>query len=93
MWWWTSLAAASAIVVALGLVTTQWRSPKERFALEDVNHDGKIDILDAFALARQVKQGSFSDKKLDLNGDRVIDEKDAATIAAHVVKLDRGGKS
>ena len=93
VWWWTTLTTASAVVVAFALVTTQWHSPKERFAREDVNHDGQLDILDAFALARQVKQGSFSDKKLDLNGDGVIDEKDAATIAAHVVKLDRGGKS
>jgi len=91
--WWPRLAAVSAVVV-FALVTSQWqRVARGRFALEDVNHDGQIDILDAFALARQVKQGSAHDKRLDLNGDGIIDERDVATIAAHAVKLERGGRS
>ena len=94
VWWWPRLTAVSAVVVAFALVTSQWqRVAKGRFALEDVNHDGQIDILDAFALARQVKQGKPADKRLDLNGDGVIDERDVATIAAHAVKLERGGRS
>src|SRR6266576_4776 len=93
-WWGTGLATASAVVVAFALVTSQWqRVAKGRFALEDVNHDGKIDILDAFALARQVKQGGASDKILDFNGDGVVDEKDVATIAAQAVKLEPRGRS
>jgi len=94
IWWWTALATASAVVVALALVTVPWqRSPDGGFAVEDVNRDGQIDILDAFALARKVKQGISSDKNLDLNGDGVIDEKDVATISAHAVKIERGGRS
>ena len=94
IWWWTALATASAVVVALSLVTIQWqRSPNGWFAVEDINRDGQIDILDAFALARNVKQGISSDKNLDLNGDGVIDEKDVATISAHAVKMERGGRS
>jgi len=94
VWWWTGLATASAVVVAFALVTAQWhRSASGRFALEDVNRDGQIDILDAFALARQVKQGNSLDKRLDLNGDGVIDEKDVATIAGHAVKLEPRGRS
>ena len=94
VWWWTRLATAFAVVVAFALVTAQLhRSANGRFALEDVNRDGQIDILDAFALARQVKQGSASDKRLDVNGDGVVDERDVATIAAHAVKLERGGRS
>jgi hypothetical protein len=80
--------------VAFALVTAQLhRSGNGRFALEDLNRDGQIDILDAFVLARQVKQGDSPDKRLDLNGDGVIDEKDVATIAAHAVKLETGGRS
>ena len=94
VWWWTGLATASAVVVAFALVASQWqRVAKGRFAVEDVNHDGQIDILDAFALARQVKQGSASDKRLDFNGDGVVDEKDVAAIAAHAVKLEPRGRS
>src|SRR5438132_13331118 len=62
--WWMRLATALALVVTLALVTIQWqRSANLQFAREDVNRDGQIDILDAFALARQVKQGSLRDKK------------------------------
>ena len=94
VWWWTGLATASAVVVAFALVTAHWqRSANGRFALEDVNRDGQIDILDAFALARQVKKGNSPDQRLDLNGDGVIDEKDVATIAAHAVKLEPRGRS
>ena len=94
VWWWTRLATASAVVVAFALVTAQWhRSANGRFGLEDLNRDGQIDILDAFALARQVKQGNSPDKRLDLNGDGVIDEKDVATIAGHAVKLKPRGRS
>ena len=94
VWWWKSLATALALLAALVLVTDQWRrSASSQFSREDINHDGKIDILDAFELARQVRQGSSADKRLDLNGDGVVDEKDVATIAAHAVKLERGGRS
>jgi hypothetical protein len=93
-WWWTGLATASVVLLAFALVTVQWqRSSHARFLLEDINRDGQIDILDAFALARQVRQGNAPDKRLDLNGDGVIDDKDAAVIATHAVKLERGGRS
>ena len=78
--------------MAVALVTVQ-RSPNGGFAVEDVNRDGQVDILDAFALARKVQQGISADKKLDLNGDGVIDDKDVATIAGHAVKLEHGGRS
>jgi len=94
VWRWAAgLATASAMVVAIGLVTTQSRHSAPAFAVEDVNQDGQIDILDAFALARQVKHGGSAEKKLDLNGDGIVDDKDIATIAAHAVKLERGGRS
>ena len=94
VWWWTALATASAVLVAFGLVIVQRQhSPNAGFAIEDVNRDRQVDILDAFALARKIKQGSSSDKKFDLNGDGVIDEKDVATIAGHAVSLERGGRS
>jgi len=58
------LAAASAVVVAFALVASQWqRVAKGRFAVEDVNHDGQIDILDAFASQRS-KLRSTSPRKM-----------------------------
>ena len=53
----------------------------------------QVDILDAFALARQLKLGGTRNPQLDLNGDGVVDERDVASIAARAVKLEQGGRS
>jgi len=91
------LAAAAAMIVAGFLFFFAGRSSNPRnpatFAREDVNHDGRVDILDAFALARQLKQAKVSDLHLDLNGDGVVDERDMEIIASEAVKLDKGGRS
>jgi hypothetical protein len=93
-WWWKALATASAIMVAFALIMTQWQhSNKGPFAAEDLNQDGNLDILDAFTLARQLKQGISPNENLDLNSDATIDDKDVAIIATHVVKLPPGGGS
>jgi hypothetical protein len=84
------LAAATAIVLAISFV---YLSHKPRFAREDLNHDGKVDILDAFILAKQIKAGTPLKAALDMNGDGVIDHRDFETIAAHAVKLDKGDRS
>jgi hypothetical protein len=63
------------------------------FARGDLNHDGHVDIVDAFALARQLKQGGTRNLQLDLNGDGVVDERDVAALAARAVKLEQGGHS
>jgi|ERR1051326_532494 hypothetical protein len=60
---------------------------------EDLNHDGKVDILDAFVLARKLQGIRISDPRLDVNGDGVVDRRDIETIAAHAVSLNRGGRS
>ena len=59
----------------------------------DLNHDGQVDILDAFALARQLKESAQSNLQLDMNGDGVVDERDVATLAARAVSLGKGGRS
>jgi len=67
------------------------RSPV--FAREDVNQDGRVDILDAFALARQVKSSAATGARLDVNGDGVVDDRDVGIIAKQAVKLEKGGRS
>jgi len=61
-------------------------------SVEDLNHDGKVDILDAFCLARQLERGERPSRQLDLNGDGVVDERDVAIIAAHAVSLEPTGR-
>ena len=95
---WRIWAALTAIVVALGILARlSINRPSARsepnFASEDFNHDGQVDILDAFALAKQLKSGPSPDARLDINGDGIVDERDVATIAARAVKLEKGGRS
>jgi len=59
----------------------------------DLNHDGRVDILDAFALARELKTGVHAGPGRDINGDGIIDERDVAALAARAVSLVKGGRS
>jgi hypothetical protein len=52
-----------------------------------------VDILDAFALARQLKQRGTKNLQLDANGDGVVDDRDVSALAARAVRLERGGHS
>ncbi len=82
--------AAAAILAAGSFSGFYIRFGRDRAAtLADVNHDGRIDILDAFALARELKSGAKPSPRLDLNHDGVVDEQDVRLLAAQAVELDR----
>src|SRR5207249_1592186 len=88
--------AFSALAVLLAIMPQIFRKgamPPTLFEREDVNHDGKVDILDAFAVARQVRQGAIHNAHLDINGDGIVDDRDVAAIASRAVNLSRGGHS
>ncbi len=82
---------ATACLALAGLAYFVSRSSYQQFAREDLNHDGRVDILDAFKLARKIQSGETPDT--DLNQDGVTDRLDAELIATHAVKLEKGGKS
>ncbi len=93
-------AVAGAAICVLALLVFQLHQStiktgtEPAFAREDINHDGRVDILDAFALARQLKAGHATPGMLDINGDGVVDERDVTAIAAHAVQLpSKGGRS
>ena len=92
-------AAAAVVVALLVAMPSFFKRPAPGLGREsaivrwDINHDGRMDILDAFALARQLKQGGTPNLQLDVNGDGVVDERDVAAIAARAVKLEQGGRS
>ena len=94
---WVSVAAAAVVLlVAIPQFSKRPTLAPARdaaFARWDLDRDGRVDILDAFALARQLKQGGTGNLQLDVNGDGVVDERDVAAIAARAVKLERGGHS
>jgi Dockerin type I domain len=88
---WPALAAGCVLIVcAARLLTTSGQS---HYAREDLNHDGKVDILDSFALARELKSGKHLPATYDVNGDGVIDERDVLLIATHAVKLNKDNGS
>jgi Dockerin type I domain len=91
--------AATAGILLLAAIPQLFKQRAHRpahvaaFARADLNHDGQVDILDALALARQLKQGRAAGLQWDVNGDGVVDERDVATLAARAVRLEPGRHS
>ncbi len=84
---WLAAAAVVALAAVLGsLLFFNRRLPE--VAREDINRDGRVDVLDAFDLARGLQQGSAADRLFDINGDGVVDQEDIKTITRLAVKLD-----
>jgi hypothetical protein len=90
---WATLGAAAVAIVAAGALV--WLGGHTRLTArnEDLNGDGVVDMLDAFALARELQQGQTPRPQLDLNGDGVIDERDVQILATRAVSLETGGRS
>ncbi len=95
----TAAAAAIGLIVWLG---GPWDGPAERGSttpaahslvsrtpLKDINGDGRVDVLDAFMLARQVETGQVTGLRWDFNDDQVVDRRDVDAVALAAVRLDR----
>lgn len=57
---------------------------------EDIDGNGRVDILDAFALARRVESGPAAGHGSDLDGDGQTGQSDVKLIALAAVRLERG---
>ena len=79
--WWMS-AAACFVALAL-LASSLIKAP--HFERADVDRNGRVDILDAFALARRIQEGTAAG--FDLNRDGVVDKRDVDFVAAQAVRL------
>ncbi len=93
---WLAAAAAVLLVVVIPRFFNKPASVANRgtaVSRGDLNHDDRVDILDAFALARQLQSGKTPNPQLDVNGDGVVDERDVTVLAARAVKLEKGGRS
>lgn len=58
-----------------------------QLAREDLDRNGRVDILDAFLLARQLEQGDVNNAVWDLNRDGKVDQIDVQHAAALAVRL------
>ena len=91
------LAAAAVLTVAIRVFVPAFRStgaaaPRPQLAqAADINRDGRVDILDAFIVARHISHGDSLDSAWDINGDGVVDQKDVDLVAHLAVRTD-GGK-
>lgn len=92
---WGAVAAAAAVVaIAVHLfvpsslqnrsLAINQRQPLTQAA--DINHDGRVNILDAYVLAQKIKNHEPLDPAWDLNGDGVVDQKDVDLIAGMAVQ-------
>ncbi len=95
-WRWGAVAAAAAMVAIVGWVyLPQVRSttaPARMVALRgDVDHSGRVDILDAFVVARAMENAAplaaDTPEASDLTGDGRIDRADVDALAALAVSL------
>jgi hypothetical protein len=91
--WMLLPALATGCVVIAFIITLLLAPAVPRFAREDLNRDGHVDILDSFALARELKTGRPLPAVFDVNGDGAVDERDVALIAAHAVAIGKENRS
>ena len=82
-------SVAAAAIVFLILRAAPHRSGPS-YAAGDLNHDRRVDILDAFAIARALDRGQAPPPDYDVNHDRVIDRRDVEAAARAAVAL--GGR-
>lgn len=91
--WWP-VAAAAALLVALGL----WRvfapapAPARVLAATDIDRNGRVDVLDAFALARALQVHETQPKPelplaWDVDGDGRVDARDVERVVQDAVKV------
>lgn len=59
-------------------------------AAEDIDGNGRVNIIDAYLMNRRLMSGVAMPKKLDLNGDGRIDHEDIKAIVKTSVSLRRG---
>ena len=96
LWWAAAALAAIALVIfsILGIdrgrQQTMHNAPAVVAETGDLDGNGRVDIFDAFALARSLKQRTASPVG-DVNGDGVVDGRDVATLAQRAVQLPKGG--
>ncbi len=89
---WRIAAAAAVIIFAFSLNLTQKPGPTtspsnlvEAQAV-DIDRNGRVDILDAFKLARHIESAD-AEKKWDINGDGFVNRKDVDLVASAAVSL------
>ena len=91
-WMWAIPAVAAAAVLAFAILRPGPDRSDDATAVvpagaSDVNSDGTVDILDAFALAKTIRAGGATQPEWDVTGDQIVDQRDVDHIAQSAVSL------
>lgn len=95
-WGWRIAAAAAVIILAFSLDLTKQPDqttdslPLSKAQAEDIDQNGRVDILDAFKLAKHIESADSTETTWDLNGDGLIDRSDVDIVAHATVRLNKG---
>jgi len=85
---WRRSSVAALLALAVG-IWMAYVAPER--AAADVDANGRVDILDALALARRVAAGSVdAERRWDFNGDGAVDRFDVDDLAFSVVRAASG---
>lgn len=86
--WSVLIGSAAAIILMSMLLLLPNHSSNHHLAQAgDVNHDGRVDILDAYVVAKAISTGGKLEPSWDVNHDGVVDQKDVDWIAAAAVNV------
>ncbi|MBN2131878.1 MAG: hypothetical protein JW741_20425 [Sedimentisphaerales bacterium] len=99
--WWVRWAVAAATTAAAVIVWTVYvpglRGPAPhatRVAADmkraDIDRNGRVDIIDAFRLARHIESASPTKRTWDINGDGLVNRDDVDQVARAAVRLNKG---
>lgn len=95
--WSGAIAALVALAVTAWVLLSPTQPGPTQFAAQpraaDVDRDGTVNILDAFALARMLDAQRTPDTALDLNSDGVVDGRDVDAIVMQAVSVTGGDRS
>jgi len=95
--WAGSIAAAAAIFLIVSLDRPEkavspsvTRSVAGLVQASDIDRNGRVDILDAFKLARQIESTKEPEIQWDINRDGMVNRDDVDYVAFAAVRLDKG---
>ena len=92
-WAGAGLAAAAALALAIRIyvahpaIRPAISPPRQIARAGDIDGNGRVDILDAYVVARAIARHQTLDPAWDINGDGVVDQKDVDLIARMAVRV------
>ena len=94
--WIAGISAAAAVVLLAVVLSGPWQTESTSLSDNtvqmpaDVDGNGRIDILDAYRLARHVEGAGWLDMRWDQNHDGAVNAADVDLVASAAVRLDKG---